>query len=297
MIYSLITIFLIDINLNFSFLVRRGHSSFFSDSAWREQSATHNMKDTFMRLIPSVFPSLRLPAAMRSFAFAALFATAAGFTPQASAAVLVGNGAGPRATDNFVYDDQGYGVWFVADLTDPITPAPLEIEPDSASGPWTWNLTFAPGAPDLNPGDSFIINANLTLDAGDFALGGTTLLIQTPGWKWTDAAAFDYDTSFSLDGESVNVSDSFVSISFDPLATGRTIVLIASLEYTGDAGPASPLSVNFAAVPEPSTTGLVLLWTVAGMFSVSRLRRAGRSLSPASARGPVSTHSPLHPKP
>lgn len=188
-----------------------------------------------------------------------------------AAPIAVGSGPGASATTSIVFDEQGYGVWFLADLSDPVTPAPIPIFADPAAGPWNLQLGFDDGYPDLVTGDQFILQELVSVASSVLASWSQEIL--TSDWRWVDAAIFDNDTSFPLAGLDVFLTDQTVTFAFDPLSAGAEVFVVKVLEYVGTGVTASSGGVAIAVVPEPGTAALLVLGTL-GLSFRSRHRDA-----------------------
>ena len=75
--------------------------------------------------------------------------------------ISVGSSLTGGTVSQFTYQTD-YAAWLVADLGDPVTPAPLEISPSLRAGRWTQELTFGAGFSNLRTGDTFFLQELLT---------------------------------------------------------------------------------------------------------------------------------------
>lgn len=188
-----------------------------------------------------------------------------------AAPIVVGPGLGSATTTQHAFQPD-FDAWFLADLSDPVTPAPLQVVTGSVGGFWTQELTFNVGFPNLDTGDTFTVQGLLELGSGDFALQNWTQEIVTPGWKWVESTIFDNDTAAELPGLQVSTSDSVVGHTFFGVAPGTNLFVVGTLEYTGAGGPpTAPIVLRASAIPEPGSA-LMLTLAIAG-FALRRVRR------------------------
>jgi len=181
--------------------------------------------------------------------------------PAATANAAISIGTGQTETANTTHEYQtDYGQWIVADLSDPIVPAPIDITTNSSGGYWTQTLTFANGSPTLTTGDTFDLQELLVYTGGNLTLASWSQQIITPGWEWVNGSIFDSNTSSELTGLNVQTGTDVLNFTFNPLSTGSSLIVAAQLKYTGPGGPASPLTLQ--TLPEPASAALGLLGTV-----------------------------------
>jgi hypothetical protein len=105
-----------------------------------------------------------------------------------------------------------YAAWLVADLGDPVTPAPLPIASSATAGPWTQALTFGAGFPNLQSGDVLLLQQLLIVDVGDFPIQNWRQEVLSPDWQWVDGSIFDGDTrciNVGLAGAGVRIKKHF----------------------------------------------------------------------------------------
>lgn len=177
----------------------------------------------------------------------------------ANAAISIGTSQTETANSTHEYQTD-YAQWIVANLSDPIVPAPIEITTNSSSGYWSQTLTFANGSPTLTTGDTFDLQELLVYTGGNLALVSWSQQIITPGWEWVNGSIFDSDTSSELAGLNVQAGTNVLNFTFDPLSNGSSLIVAAQLKYTGPGGPASSLTLQ--TVPEPASAALGLLGTI-----------------------------------
>ncbi|MFO0687860.1 MAG: hypothetical protein U0900_04080 [Myxococcota bacterium] len=190
-----------------------------------------------------------------------------------ASAIPIGSSEGPGSTTTVVFDDQGYGAWFVADLSDPITPAPIAVSSSSSSGPWRFELGFGSGLPDLQTGAQFVLQELVRIEAGDFSVGGWAQEILSPDWRWIDASIFDNTSSLPLSGLGIQLTDLLVTLSFDPILAGTDVFVVKTLEYIGPgvATATGGLSVATSVyVPEPGVASLLAIG-----LSIAAIHRFG----------------------
>jgi hypothetical protein len=189
----------------------------------------------------------------------------------ASAGVIsVGSSLTGGTVSQFTYQTD-YAAWLIADLSDPIAPAPLQISPSLSAGRWTQELTFGSGFPNLRTDDTFLLQEHLSIGSGDFALHNWYQEILTPGWQWSDGAIFDSSTSELVSGLRLSLSPSLAGFTFDPIRTGTDLLVVKVLEYIGpdDVAP-TPITLQaFAVVPEPGTATLL----ASGLTALLLIRR------------------------
>ena len=172
--------------------------------------------------------------------------------------ISLGSGPAGGTVSQFTYQAD-YASWLVADLSDPTTPAPLQVSPGLGAGRWTQELAFDAGAPNLRTGDTFFLQELLAVEGGDFALQNWSQQILTPGWRWSDAALFDNQTAEPVSGLQLSLSPGLAAFTFDPILAGTDLLVVKVLEYIGpdDVAP-TPLTVQaYAAVPEPAAAALL----------------------------------------
>ncbi|MCW5625349.1 MAG: PEP-CTERM sorting domain-containing protein [Burkholderiales bacterium] len=181
---------------------------------------------------------------------------AVGFSGAASAvAIPVGPGPGPGTTTQHTFQAD-YGAWFVADLDDPVTPAPIEVTIVGAAGRWTQEFLLDDSDPAPQIGDEYLVQELIRFDGGDLAFDNWHQVILTPGWQWSDAAVFDNTTAAPLAGLQITITTDSVAFRFDPLASGTDLFILKTLTYVGSS-EALPLRVQAFAVPEPQTYALL----------------------------------------
>lgn len=164
-----------------------------------------------------------------------------------------------------------YAAWVIADLTDPVLPAPVEVAHSPAAGSWVLELSFPAGFGGIQTGDTFQIQELLALTAPGEPLTGWTQTLLTAGWEWTDGSVFDDATAAPVTGLVATVSGQTVTYSFDALSPGVSLFGANTLTYTGPSGPAAPLQFEIASVPEPGSAFLGLL---SGALWMARRKRA-----------------------
>lgn len=190
-----------------------------------------------------------------------------------AAAVTVGPGAASDTTTQYPYQSD-YAAWFVADLSDPVTPAPIVVSTSGTAGRWLQELTLGEGQAAPQNGETFLIQELLRVGGGDFALDNWHQVILTPDWKWLDATIFDNATAEPLAGLQVALTDTRIDFAFDPLASGTDLFFVKEVQYVGTTGAvALPLQVQAFAVPEPVTSALLLVGAAALFLVVGRNRR------------------------
>lgn len=227
-----------------------------------------------MRRTDSIRPPSRL--AERFLLSAGLLAALIAGLATTAGAIPVGASAGPGATTPIVFDEQDYGVWFVADLSDPVTAAPIFVTPTAGAGAWTFELGFATDAIALQTGDQFVLQELVQLEAGDFAVGRWAQEILSPDWRWIDAAIFDNGTSFPLEDVAVDLTNVLVTLSFAPLPAGAKVLVVKLLEYVGPGVDVSSGGLEVATsvyIPEPATATLLLVGVV-----IASLHKVGGSV-------------------
>ena len=171
---------------------------------------------------------------VRATRWALLAGILAALAPRPAFAAPISVGSGPDAgtVSQFTYQT-GYASWLVADLSDPTTPAPLQISPGLGAGRWTQELSFDAGFPNLRTGDTFFLQELLAVEGGDFALQNWSQEILTPGWRWSDAALFDDRTSEPASGLQLSLSPCLVAFIFDPILVGTDLLVVKVLENIG----------------------------------------------------------------
>lgn len=200
----------------------------------------------------------------------ALFAGSASLLPAVT--VTLGPDSAPGSTTSHEWQAD-YVSWVIADLSDPVTPAPVEVIASASAGSWVLDLTFPAGFPELQTGDTFQLQELLALVAPGEPLTGWSQTIHTPGWEWTDGAVFDDATSDPVIGLQTVISGQTLTHTFDPLNPGASLFVANTLTYTGPGGPAAPLQLQLAAVPEPGSCVLGLL---TGALWLTRRNRGGK---------------------
>lgn len=201
---------------------------------------------------------------------AALLAAFSFVSNLSAAPIAVGPKTDITTTTSHVFQPD-YEAWFVADLTDPVTPAPIQITTDGNAGRWRFELTFQPGAPALETGDLFLLQELLAITPGEFALDNWQQEILSPDWKWSDAVIFDNATAEPLPGLVVNLTDTLASFNFTTVPAGSELFVVKALEYVGPGAPATgSIIVQTQAVPEPGSAVLGLL---GAMFFAARRPR------------------------
>ena len=208
-------------------------------------------------------------AVSRTLAFA-LFTGSATLLPAIT--VSLGPDSAPGITTSHEWQSD-YVSWVIADLSDPVAPAPVEVAASAAAGSWVLDLTFPAAFPELQTGDTFQIQELLALIAPGEALSGWSQTINTPGWEWTDGAVFDDAAAAPVPGLLTGISGPTLTYSFDPLTPGTALFVANTLSYTGPGGPAAPLQLRLAAVPEPGSSILGLL---TGALWLGRRTRGGK---------------------
>ncbi len=207
------------------------------------------------------------------FVAASLAASACLLLSSQATAISVGNNLLGGATTQHEYQTD-YAAWFVADLSDPVTPAHLPITSNSTAGRWTQELTVGAGFPVVETGDVFLLQELLAVGDGDFPIQNWHQDVLSPNWQWIDGSIFDDDTAEPLPGLIVTPAGSHIGFDFDPLEPGTELFLAAYLEYIGPAGIAPfPLTVQaFTVVPEPNSLAALSL----GMAGWAIRRRRSR---------------------
>ncbi len=152
-----------------------------------------------------------------------------------------------------------YAAWVIADLTDPVVPDPVSVTHSATGGAWTLNLSFPAGFGTLQTGDVFDLQEIVTLGDGSIPIDRWQQTLLTPGWEWVQGGIFDDATASPLPGLHTSAGTSSLSFTFDPIGEGTSLLLAASLRYTGAPGAATPLAFQIAPVPEPGTALLGLL--------------------------------------
>ncbi len=206
---------------------------------------------------------------------------AASFVGSAAAAIDVTVGPSPLGGTTTQHEFQAdYQAWFVADLSDPVVPAPIQVTVAAGSGAWTKTLLPGGGFPELQPGETYLLQELLRI--GVAGLDNWSEAILTPEWEWSDGAIFDVASSEPLAGLKVGLAASRVDFRFDPLPTATDIFLVKTLRYLGPAGGTlSSISVQQVAapIPEPETLALI----AAGLIGIAltRLHQLARRSPPA----------------
>lgn len=213
-----------------------------------------------------------------SLSAALIAATSAG---SAAAAIDVTVGPSPLGGTTTQHEFQAdYQTWFVADLSDPIVPAPINVTVAAGAGAWTKALLPGADFPELQPGSTYLLQELLRIGAA--GLDNWSEEILTPEWEWADGAIFDVASSEPLAGLEVSLAAARVNFRFDPLAVDTDIFLVKTLRYLGpEGGTLSLISVQQIAAPIPEPQTLALL--AAGLLGIAltRLRQRARRSPPA----------------